>query len=70
MSIQSNRSLHPLYTERYQTETREMIFQGKTITLENMTPVLSPRQREKRKQEIEKSLFEVFRKYSSGTQNQ
>ena len=34
------------------------------IIVENLSPVLSPQEREKRKQEITKSLYEVFKKYS------
>ena len=41
-------------------------FQGKDILVENLVPVLSPEQREKRKQEIELQLYDVFRKYHRG----
>jgi hypothetical protein len=36
---------------------------GKMITLENLTPILPPKERERRKREIEKRLFDVFIKY-------
>lgn len=41
-------------------------FQGKTITVENLTPILSPKARDKRKREIEGCLYEVFAKYAPG----
>ena len=41
-------------------------FQGKSITVENLTPMLSPRARDKRKREIESCLYEVFVKYAPG----
>lgn len=47
----------------YQRETKSVPFQGKTIVLESLTPVLSPKEREQRKKEIERRLYEVFSKY-------
>ncbi len=47
----------------YQRETKSVPFQGKTIVLENLTPVLSPKEKEQRKKEIERRLYEVFSKY-------
>lgn len=47
----------------YQSETKTVPFQGKSIVLESLTPVLSPKEKEKRKKEIEHCLFEVFSKY-------
>ena len=35
----------------YQSETKTVPFQGKTIVLESLTPVLSPKEKEKRKKE-------------------
>ena len=51
--------------EQYKSEVKTVPFgnKGKTIIIENLTPVLSSKEREKRKKEIEKSLFKVFRKY-------
>lgn len=49
---------------RYKTETKTAVFQGKNITLENLTPVLSPEQRDKRKREIEHTLYGIFKKYA------
>ena len=48
----------------YQSETKTVHFQGKSIVLESLTPVLSPKEKEKRKKEIERCLYEVFSKYS------
>ena len=37
---------------------------GKTITVENLTPILPAKERERRKKDIEKRLFTVFSKYT------
>ena len=50
-------------TVTYQRETKSVPFQGKTIVLESLTPVLSPKEKEQRKKEIEHCLYEVFSKY-------
>jgi len=34
------------------------------ITYESLTPILSPKEREKRKREIEKQLYDMFVKYA------
>lgn len=47
----------------YQRETKFVPFQGKTIVLESLTPVLSPKEKVQRKKEIERRLYEVFSKY-------
>ena len=47
----------------FQRETKSVPFQGKTIVLESLTPVLSPKEKEQRKKEIERRLYEVFSKY-------
>ncbi len=36
----------------YQRETRTVLFQGKNIVLESLTPVLSPKEKEKRKKRL------------------
>lgn len=48
---------------RYESEVKTVSFGNGTITVENLTPVLSPKDREKRKREIETRLFDVFSKY-------
>lgn len=50
----------------YHKETTTAQFQGKMITLENLTPILSPKVRDKRKREIEGCLYQVFSKYAPG----
>ena len=47
----------------YQRDKQSVYFQGKLIVLENLTPVLSPKEKEKRKKDIERCLYEVFSKY-------
>ncbi|MCL2284953.1 MAG: hypothetical protein FWC32_01150 [Firmicutes bacterium] len=34
------------------------------IVIENLTPILPPKERERRKREIEKRLYDVFSKYT------
>lgn len=50
----------------YHSEITTATFQGRTITVEHLTPILSPKARDKRKQEIEQRLYEVFIKYAPG----
>jgi hypothetical protein len=52
----------PLPT-RYESEIKTVPFGGGTIRVENLTPILSPKDRAKRKREIETRLFDVFSKY-------
>ena len=47
----------------YQRETKSVPFQGKSIMLESLTPVLSPKEKDQRKKEIERRLYDVFSKY-------
>lgn len=47
----------------YEREVKSVAFQGKMIVLENLTPVLTPKERERRRKEIEQRLYEVFSKY-------
>lgn len=47
----------------YQRETKSVPFQGKTIVLESLTPVLSPKEKEQRK----KKLNAVFTRCSVST---
>ena len=35
-----------------------------TITVKNLTPVFSPQEQDKRNREVERRLFDVFRKYA------
>ena len=49
---------------KYNSEIKTVPFGDRTIVIENLTPVLSPKAREQRKREIEKRLFDVFSKYA------
>ena len=51
-------------TIKYHSEVKTVPFGGKIITYESLTPILTPKEREKRKQEIERRLFDVFIKYA------
>jgi hypothetical protein len=49
----------------YHREREPAVFQGKPITVTHLTPALTPQQRERRKQEIESRLYEIFSKYTA-----
>jgi hypothetical protein len=55
-------------TISYRKEIEVVPFQGKKITLENLTPIFTPEQEAAKHREVEQQLFEVFRKYSGGRQ--
>ena len=46
----------------YQSEKQSVYFQGKLIVLENLIPVLSPDEKNKRKREIENQLYDEYSK--------
>jgi hypothetical protein len=48
---------------KYRSEIKTVRLGEKMITLENLIPVLSPKEKERRKREIEKRLYDVFIKY-------
>jgi len=48
---------------KFNSEIKTMPFGGKMIQLENLTPILAPKERERRKRDIEKRLYDVFIKY-------
>jgi len=54
-------------TIEYHSEIKTIPFCGKTMTVENLTPVLTQKERERRKREIEQRLYNVFSKYAAGT---
>ena len=54
----------------YQRETKAVAFQGKTIVLENLTPVLPPKEKERRKKEIERSYMMCSASTGTGFPNQ
>ena len=47
----------------YKMQTEIVNFQGREIPLENLTPILSPKQEAMKRRELEQRLYEVFRKY-------
>ena len=47
---------------RYKKETEVVTFQGREITLENLSPVFTPEQEAAKRRELEQQLYEVFRK--------
>ena len=49
---------------KYISEVVAVPMGDKMFTIENLTPVLSPKERERRKKEIEKRLYIVFSKYA------
>ena len=51
-------------TVEYKSETITVPFgNGQTILIRNNTPILSTKERERRKKEIEQRLYNVFSKY-------
>jgi hypothetical protein len=44
---------------RFKTETKTVDMGGRPVTLISRTPILSPQQREKRKQEVEAKLYDA-----------
>jgi hypothetical protein len=48
----------------YKTETKVVPFGDRTIRIVNHTPILPPKEKERRKKEIEQRLFDVFSKYA------
>ena len=47
-----------------------MTFQGREITLENLSPVFTPDQEAAKRRELEQQLYEVFRKYADKRQSE
>ena len=54
---------------RFESEVKTVPFGGGTIRIENLTPVLSSKDREKRKREIETRLLDVFSRYGDKIQS-
>ena len=49
---------------KYESEVKTAVLGDRTITVKNLTPVLSPQEQDKRNREVERRLFDVFRKYA------
>ena len=45
---------------RYNHESERILFQGRKITLENLSPVFTPEQEAAKRRELEQQLYEVF----------
>ena len=54
---------------KYHSEIKTISLGGKMITLENLTPILPPKERARRKKDIEKRLYDVFVKYEKGSKS-
>ncbi len=48
---------------KYESEVKTAVLGDRTITVKNL-PVLSPQEQDKRNREVERRLFDVFRKYA------
>ena len=57
-------------TIRYKKETEVVTFQGREITLENLSPVFTPEQEAAKRRELEQQLYELFRKYADKRQSE
>jgi hypothetical protein len=53
-----------MQTTKYHREVKTATLGGRTITVENLTPILSPKERAQRRREAETRLFNVLRKYA------
>jgi len=52
-------------TTKFKSEVKTVPFGKGKIRIENLTPVLSPDERAKRKREVESRLYSVFSKYAN-----
>lgn len=50
---------------QYQNEVTTARLGNRKIRLENLTPILSPKEHEERRREIESRLYDVFVKYAN-----
>ena len=48
---------------KFHRKIKRVSLGDKTIIIENLTPVLPPKERARRKREIERRLFDVFSKH-------
>lgn len=46
------------------SEVKTAVLGDRTITVKNLTPVFSPQEQDKQSREVERRLFDVFRKYA------
>ena len=52
------------HTTQYRRETQIVPMGSREITIEHLTPILTPKEQAQRKREIEAMLYGVFRKYT------
>jgi len=53
---------------RYEKETKVVSFGDRTIRINNYTPILTQKERERRRKEIEQRLFDIYVKYENKAQ--
>ena len=45
---------------KYEREIKQSVLGDRVVTIENLTPILTPQERLKREREVERRLFDVF----------
>ena len=53
---------------KFESEVKTVPFGNGMIQIENLTPILSPKDKERRRCEVESCLFDVFSKYENKNQ--
>ena len=49
---------------KYEREIKQSVLGDRVVTIENLTPILTSQERQKREREVERRLFDVFVKYA------
>ena len=49
---------------KFKAEAETVVFQGREIPLEHLTPIFTPEQEAAKRRELEQQLYEMFRKYA------
>jgi len=49
---------------RYESEIRIVPCGDRTIRINNLTPILTPKERERCRREVEQQLYDIFSKYT------
>ena len=62
--LTAQEGLHMHDQVRYESEIKLVPFCGRMVTIENLTTILSPKERERRRREMGQRLFDVFNKYT------
>jgi len=52
------------HRNQYKRETQIVPMGNREITIEHLTPILTPKEQAQRKREVEAMLYGVFRKYT------